>query len=44
MLILELVVILIVSVTFSNIISHFVPEVPISLFGSSLGCFIALLG
>ena len=41
--ILELVVILIVSVTFSNIISHFVPEVPISLFQIVIGLFLSLL-
>ncbi len=43
MVILELVVILIVSVTISNIISHFVPEVPISLFQIGIGLGLSLV-
>lgn len=42
MIILELVVILIVSVTISNVISHFVPEVPISLFQIAIGLVLSL--
>ena len=41
MAILELIVILIVSVTVSNVISHFVPDVPVSLFQIAIGLILA---
>ena len=43
MAILELIVILIVAVTISNIVSHFIPEIPISLFQIAIGLFLALV-
>lgn len=42
MVILELVVILIVSVTVSNVVSHFIPDVPISLFQIAIGLLLSL--
>jgi len=42
MVILELVVILIVSVTVSNVVSHFIPDVPISLFQIAIGLVLSL--
>ncbi|GMA70338.1 sodium:proton antiporter [Leuconostoc litchii] len=42
MALLELIVILIVAVTVSNVVSHFIPEIPISLFQIVIGIFLAL--
>ncbi|CCJ65718.1 MULTISPECIES: Na+/H+ antiporter [Leuconostoc] len=41
MAILELIVILIIAVTVSNVISHFIPEIPVSLFQIVIGLFLA---
>lgn len=43
MVIIELIVILIVSVTISNVISHFIPDVPISLFQIAIGLVLSLI-
>ncbi|ADG41154.1 MULTISPECIES: Na+/H+ antiporter [Leuconostoc] len=42
MFVLELIVILIVSVTISNVLSHFVPDVPVSLFQIAIGLILSL--
>lgn len=42
MFVLELIVILIISVTISNVLSHFVPDVPVSLFQIAIGLILSL--
>lgn len=43
MFVLELIVILIISVTISNVLSHFVPDVPVSLFQIAIGLILSLV-
>lgn len=43
MIIIELIVILIISVTISNVISHYIPDVPVSLFQIAIGLILALV-